>query len=93
MRLFFLCLILVVAVNPGVPAQTSSGGAYSITRHTVDAGGGRSSGGAFVLAGTSGQTESGQVSSGGAYALRSGFWSGGEITPPTGVVFRDSFED
>jgi hypothetical protein len=50
---------------------------FSITRFTVDGGGGtRSTGGAFALGGTIGQPDAGR-SSGSGFTLSGGFWSGG----------------
>ncbi|MEM9529827.1 MAG: hypothetical protein AAGA23_02790 [Pseudomonadota bacterium] len=92
MRDYFLIAALALVAVSASPAQTSTGGSYAITRHTVDSGGGESSGGEYRLAGTAGQAESGQVSTGGSFALRSGFWASGEITPPTGAIFRNGFE-
>ena len=48
---------------------------YEISWGTIDAGGGRSAGGGFVLVGTIGQPDTGQ-SSGGDFVLSSGFWPG-----------------
>ena len=52
----------------------STGGPYAIERHTIDGGGGRSSGGAYVLDGTVGQPDAARESTGGTYALSGGFW-------------------
>ncbi|MFI4898570.1 MAG: GC-type dockerin domain-anchored protein [Phycisphaerales bacterium JB059] len=54
---------------------------YEIVSSTVDAGGGVSSGGAFVLHGTIGQPEAGEVLLGGSFALAGGFWSGASTGP------------
>jgi hypothetical protein len=48
----------------------------SVSRFTVDGGGGRSAGGSFALAGTIGQPDAGSLA-GGTFALRGGFWAGG----------------
>ena len=50
-------------------------GDYEITWHTIDGGGGSSSGGPYGLVGTIGQADTGVVS-GGDYVLGGGFWAG-----------------
>ena len=51
---------------------------YSISWHTIDGGGGMSSGGPYVLTGTIGQPDA-DWSSGGEYELLGGFWPGGPL--------------
>ncbi len=51
---------------------------YDIPRHTIGGGGGRSSGGPYVLTGTIGQPDA-AWSSGGQYELLGGFWPGGPL--------------
>jgi len=48
---------------------------YEIPWHTIDGGGGTSSGGPYTLTGTIGQADTG-VSSGGEYVNSAGFWPG-----------------
>lgn len=60
--LLFLAAVLNVAAQ------------YAIDWSTLDGGGGPSSGGAYTLNGTIGQSDAG-VSSGGSYTLHGGFWS------------------
>ena len=50
-------------------------GDYKISWHTIDGGGGVSSGGAYIIRGTAGQPEA-AVISGGQYELLGGFWPG-----------------
>ncbi|MBN1920177.1 MAG: hypothetical protein JW892_02945 [Anaerolineae bacterium] len=57
------------------PAQVGAG--YELTWWTVDGGGNQLAGGGFVLLGTAGQPEAGNVLAGGAFTLSSGFWAGG----------------
>jgi hypothetical protein len=59
-----------IQAAPGEPAD-----AFSIPWWTVDGGGGTSQGGSYVLSGTTGQPDAGELS-GGAYSLKGGFWSG-----------------
>lgn len=69
-----------------------SGGAFEITRSTVDAGGGASSGGDFDLIGTIAQPDADPaIASGGTFSLRGGFHAA--AAPPLGDdVFKDGFE-
>lgn len=77
-----LCLLSTLAL-----AQ-SSGGDYTITKFTIDGGGGTSAGGAYSLTGTVGQADASlQVQSGGPYHLSGGFW--GKFVD---LIFKDSFE-
>jgi hypothetical protein len=46
---------------------------YSIDAHTIDGGGGTSTGGVYSISGTIGQPDAG-VMSGGSYSLAGGFW-------------------
>jgi hypothetical protein len=65
--LFFVCL-----------APRRAMGLYEMPWHTIDGGGGRSSGGQYVLTGTIGQPDA-DYSSGGNYELLGGFWPGGPL--------------
>jgi hypothetical protein len=57
---------------------------YSINWHTIDGGGGQSSGGRYIVTGTTGQHDA-AYSEGGQYELLGGFWPGG---PECLVNFR-----
>ncbi|HUS74202.1 MAG TPA: hypothetical protein VMY06_14170 [Sedimentisphaerales bacterium] len=59
---------------------------YELSWSTIDGGGGRSSGGPYVLTGTIGQPDA-AWSSGGNYELLGGFWPGG----PLCIVSFDDF--
>lgn len=57
---------------------------YALDWHTVDGGGGTSTGGSYSLSGTIGQTDASTVViAGGNYSLEGGFWAG-LVVPPTG---------
>ncbi len=75
-RLTF-ALLLVLALASALQATGQSLGpeaeSYDLPWWTIDGGGGASSGGAYELAGTSGQHDAG-VLSGGRYELTGGFW-------------------
>lgn len=63
-------LILLAALSVAA-AQTDD---FDLVWHTIDGGGGTSSGGdRFALSGTIGQPDAGQML-GGAYTLQGGFW-------------------
>lgn len=47
---------------------------YSINWHTIDGGGGTSTGGVYSVSGTIGQPDAGRMS-GGPYTLQGGFWA------------------
>lgn len=47
---------------------------YSIPWHTLDGGGGTSTGGVFSVRGTLGQTDAGGPMSGGHFSVTGGFW-------------------
>jgi len=68
-----ICLLLIVLIfAPAVCAD------YSIVWHTIDGGGGTSSGGTYQLTGTIGQPDAG-YHGGGGYELLGGFWTGGPL--------------
>jgi hypothetical protein len=48
---------------------------YSIDWHTIDGGGGTSTGGVYSVSGTIGQPDAGPAMSGGNFSLTGGFWS------------------
>lgn len=76
-------------------APLAGGSDYDLTWHTIDGGGGVSSGGSFQLVGTIGQPDAGAMS-GGTYVLAGGFWSGSTepSTPPCfGDINNDSVID
>lgn len=55
---------------------------FNLDWHTVDSGGGTSTGGAFTLSGTIGQPDTGDMT-GGDFALSGGFWPGAASVPGT----------
>ncbi len=66
--------LLVVCLLVTVPAL----GQYELSWHTIDGGGGQSSGGQYVLTGTIGQPDAGYLG-GDNYELLGGFWVGGPL--------------
>ncbi|HRP61731.1 MAG TPA: hypothetical protein PK400_00375 [Phycisphaerales bacterium] len=53
---------------------------YGLSWHTIDGGGGTSTGGGFTLSGTIGQPDAGTMS-GGGFELTGGFWAGASAEP------------
>jgi hypothetical protein len=61
----------------------------NIDWHTLDGGGGISTGGIYALEGTLGQPDAGETLQGGAYDLQGGFWAFIELVQtPDGPVLR-----
>jgi hypothetical protein len=70
--LAYLCALVLCA---GAAALAPNGGGdFDLSWHTIDGGGGISTGGDFELAGTIGQPETGVVMAGGDFELVGGFW-------------------
>ena len=67
--------ILFVLLLTAAVLTASAFGAYEVSWHTIDGGGGVSSGGTYTLMGTIGQPEAGAMS-GGRYEMVGGFWPG-----------------
>jgi hypothetical protein len=82
-RMFGYIPILVIAFASICSAD------YRIVWSTIDGGGGRSSGGQYMLTGTIGQPDAGH-SQGGRYELLGGFWLGGPLPPSLCFVDFDS---
>lgn len=70
--------LLVVCLLMVLPALAQTGSQYELSWSTIDGGGGRSSGGRYVLTGTIGQADA-AYSAGGNYELLGGFWPGGPL--------------
>ncbi len=70
--------LLVLALLGFVGLRNAAASQYILDWHTIDGGGGRSSGGPYVLTGTIGQPDA-AYSAGGDYELLGGFWTGGPL--------------
>ncbi len=68
--------VLAIAFIAGTAALAPSGPSFDLSWHTVDGGGGTSTGGGFELTGTVGQPDAGVVMTGGSFELIGGFWAG-----------------
>ena len=71
--LFLIALVVLVISGPAWSAHS-----YELSWYTIDGGGGRSSGGPYVLTGTIGQPDA-AYSAGDNYELLGGFWPGGPL--------------
>src|SRR5262245_2970480 len=65
---------LFLALGISVFAGTALGQTYSIDWHTIDGGGGMSTGGGYSVSGTIGQPDAGAMR-GGTYSIEGGFWA------------------
>jgi hypothetical protein len=68
-----------------VSSKVGAQGGYMLTWYTIDGGGGSSSGGGYTLRGTSGQTDTGNLSSRN-YNLWGGFWRNPALNPSPTVT-------
>jgi uncharacterized repeat protein (TIGR01451 family) len=66
------CTLLAVGLAAPTLAQAQP---YDLSWHTIDGGGGVSSGGPYTLSATAGQPDAGGPFAGGTYVVRSGFWA------------------
>src|SRR5690348_17454014 len=60
----------------------STAQSYTVDWHTIDGGGGTSTGGVYSVSGTIGQPDAGPAMSGGNFALTGGFWSFSAVQTP-----------
>lgn len=65
-----LLLVLLAFLSLSVRAQN-----YSVDWHTIDGGGGTSTGGVYSVSGTIGQPDAGPTMTNGQYAVNGGFWA------------------
>lgn len=90
-RRMFAAATFAMLVASSSNADLPSGGDYVLLASTIDNGGGRATGGSFVLHGTAGQPEARMIAAkGGEYRLTGGFWA--EIVNITDLIFKDRFE-
>jgi len=68
------CSVLI-AIALSFVSLTVSAQNYSIDWHTIDGGGGTSTGGVYSVSGTIGQHDAGGPMTGGNYSLVGGFWA------------------
>jgi len=58
---------------------------YSIDWHTIDGGGGTSTGGVYSVSGTIGQSDAGGAMTNGQYSVTGGFWALPQLVQVTGA--------
>ena len=68
----------------GLASARAAAQQYEIPWHTIDGGGGTSSGGSFELSGTIGQHDAGGPMTGGSFSLTGGFWAADFANPCVG---------
>lgn len=68
-----------------------AGGSFAISRHSVDSGGGRSSGGGFSGIGAIGQPDAARLQ-GGAFQLQGGLYRRAGAAVPGDTLFGNGFE-
>ncbi|MEZ4647647.1 MAG: FlgD immunoglobulin-like domain containing protein [Candidatus Eisenbacteria bacterium] len=76
MRTRILFILTILCGGAHLAGATSAEAQVTLSRSTVDGGGGRSTGGSFSSIGTAGQADAG-VLAGGTFRLTGGFWIGG----------------
>ncbi len=97
LRAGFCATVIAALTGLGawLPLHAQSGGVYKISRSTIDAGGGLSTGGVYSVHGTIGQHDAAVPMTGGNYSLQPGFWTPSNVDL-TGqlpaLVFRNGFE-
>jgi len=74
-------LVLGLAATVVIADGLAGPAALDVAWHTVDGGGGTSTGGAFAVAGTIGQPDAGGAMTGGGFAIEGGFWPGDGSQP------------
>ena len=86
-KIFWLFVgVLVLAFSSSPEVRSQSGGPYEITQSVIASGGGTSSGGAFGLDGTAGQSLAGGSLSAQPFSIYSGFFAPDPIVPTAASV-------
>lgn len=70
MRTRILFILAILTGSAHLAGATSAEAQLTLTRSTVDGGGGRSTGGSFASTGTVGQADAGALAGGGIRSLR-----------------------
>ncbi len=88
----FIAYSLAIVICAGAAALAPVGGGdFDLSWHTIDGGGGSSTGGGFELAGTIGQADAGAVLTGGEFTLTGGYWAAvAGVTDPCPADLDDS---
>jgi len=83
--------LLVLALLGFVGFRNAAASQYVLDWHTIDGGGGQSSGGTYILTGTIGQPDAGYLGDDN-YELLGGFWVGGPLCIVNFVDFANFAE-
>lgn len=89
-------ILILAACTLAAPLSFAQlqGGPFTISKSTMDNGGGVSGGDQFILTGTIGQFDaSAQSSVGGVFRVTGGFWPDGQRGTVGEVIFADGFEN
>ena len=65
---------------------------YEITKHTINNGGGKMTGGNYEMNSSIGQVDASNPQTGGNYSLNGGFWHKTDNTPLPELIFTNGFE-
>lgn len=79
----------ILCAGAALLATAALAQSYSIDWHTIDGGGGTSTGGEYSLSATIAQTDAGTMS-GGGYTLDGGFWSMDATVTPAETIFDNT---
>lgn len=78
-----ICILIFAFV---IDAQVASNPPYTLDQAVIGSGGGASSGGAFSLNGTIGQSIAGQKTNASPFSVYAGFWTPGILAPTASSV-------
>jgi hypothetical protein len=70
-----LALLVLLLSSPSFQLPTAHAQSYSVPWHTIDGGGGTSTGGVYRVTGTIGQPDAGGPLTNGQYSVTGGFWA------------------
>jgi hypothetical protein len=80
-KIFSLIITFLVLSSGNVSAQIASGGGFTLEQTAIATGGGKSSGGSFVVEGTNAQAVAGTRSAESTKGLHGGFWNASPFAP------------
>lgn len=92
MRCPIVCVAIVAGCSALAWADSTGAGTLDLSWHTIDGGGGTSTGGTFSISGTIGQCDAGMALTGGSFGLVGGFWAAPAVlsAPPCPADFDGS---
>src|SRR2546423_4635085 len=76
-KVYFIVLTALLVSLLAAMTLSQSGGTFVIQKSVIAGGGGRTTGGAFAVDGTIGQSLAGTTATGGSFSVSSGFWGAG----------------